>query len=68
MPMIKDPTYNVYAKGGNVENRKNTPKKEIDYINKYSEEEIRVLIDNFYQNWHNKLNEIINKFILIPSR
>ena len=27
MPMIKDPTYNVYAKGGNVENRKNTPKK-----------------------------------------
>ena len=25
MPMIKDPTYNVYAKGGNVENRKNTP-------------------------------------------
>ena len=28
MPMIKDPTYNVYAKGGNVENRKNTPKKD----------------------------------------
>ena len=26
--MIKDPTYNVYAKGGNVENRKNTPKKD----------------------------------------
>ena len=25
---IKDPTYNVYAKGGNVENRKNTPKKD----------------------------------------
>ena len=28
MPMIKDPTYNVYAKGGNVENRTNTPKKD----------------------------------------
>ena len=28
MPMIKDPTFNVYAKGGNVENRKNTPKKD----------------------------------------
>ena len=28
MPMIKDPTYNVYVKGGNVENRKNTPKKD----------------------------------------
>ena len=28
MPMIKDPTYNVYAKGGNVENWKNTPKKD----------------------------------------
>ena len=28
MPMIKDPTYKVYAKGGNVENRKNTPKKD----------------------------------------
>ena len=28
MPSIKDPTYNVYAKGGNVENRKNTPKKD----------------------------------------
>jgi hypothetical protein len=26
--MIKDPTYNVYAKGGNVENRTNTPKKD----------------------------------------
>ena len=28
MPMIKDPTFNVYAKVGNVENRKNTPKKD----------------------------------------
>ncbi len=28
MPMIKDPTYNVYAKGGNVENRINTPKRD----------------------------------------
>ena len=28
MPMIKDPTYNVYAKGGNVENRTNTPKRD----------------------------------------
>ena len=28
MPMIKDPTYNVYAKDGNVENRKNTHKKD----------------------------------------
>ena len=28
MPMIKDPTFNVYAKGGNVENRKKTPKKD----------------------------------------
>ena len=26
---IKDPTYNIYASGGNVENRKNTPKKMI---------------------------------------
>ena len=49
------------VKGGIGLIPKNTPKKEIDYINKYSEEEIRVLIDNFYQNWHNKLNEIINK-------
>ena len=26
--MIKDPMFNIYAKGGNVENRKNTPKKD----------------------------------------
>ena len=25
---IKDPTYNIYASGGNVENRKNTPKRD----------------------------------------
>ena len=25
---IKDPTYSIYASGGNVENRKNTPKKD----------------------------------------
>ena len=26
--IIKDPTYNIYASGGNVENRKNTPKRD----------------------------------------
>ena len=38
MPMIKDPTFNVYAKGGNVENRKNTPKK--DELIKLDEQQI----------------------------
>ena len=43
MPMIKDPTYNVYAKGGNVENRKNTPKK--DELIKLAKDEKDILFD-----------------------
>ena len=43
MPMIKDPTFNVYAKGGNVENRKNTPKK--DELMKLAKDEKDILFD-----------------------
>ena len=43
MPMIKDPTFNVYAKGGNVENRKNTPKK--DELIKLAKDEKDILFD-----------------------
>ena len=43
MPMIKDPTFNVYAKGGNVENRKNTPKK--DDLIKLAKDEKDILFD-----------------------
>ena len=43
MPMIKDPTFNVYAKGGNVENRKNTPKK--DDLIQLAKDEKDILFD-----------------------
>ena len=43
MPMIKDPTFNIYAKGGNVENRKNTPKK--DELMKLAKDEKDILFD-----------------------
>ena len=43
MPMIKDPTFNVYAKGGNVENRKYTPKK--DELIKLAKDEKDILFD-----------------------
>ena len=43
MPMIKDPMFNVYAKGGNVENRKNTPKK--DELIKLAKDEKDILFD-----------------------
>ena len=43
MPMIKDPTFNIYAKGGNVENRKNTPKK--DDLIKLAKDEKDILFD-----------------------
>ena len=41
--MIKDPTFNIYAKGGNVENRKNTPKK--DELMKLAKDEKDILFD-----------------------
>ena len=43
MPMIKDPTYNIYASGGNVENRKNTPKK--DDLIKLAKDEADLIFD-----------------------
>ena len=41
--MIKDPMFNIYAKGGNVENRKNTPKK--DDLIKLAKDEKDILFD-----------------------
>tara|TARA_A100001015_G_C14944810_1_gene694172 strand:- start:491 stop:940 length:450 start_codon:yes stop_codon:yes gene_type:complete len=40
---IKDPTYNIYASGGNVENRKNTPKK--DDLIKLAKDEADLIFD-----------------------
>ena len=40
---IKDPTFNIYAKGGNVENRKNTPKK--DDLIKLAKDEADLMFD-----------------------
>ena len=41
--MIKDPTFNIYAKGGNVENRKNSTKK--DELMKLAKDEKDILFD-----------------------
>jgi len=61
MPMIKDPMFNVYAKGGNVENRKNTPKK--DELIKLAKDEKDILfdvegeiLDNLKKNYNNEKN------------
>mgnify|MGYP005671481393 FL=1 len=40
---IKDPTYSIYASGGNVENRKNTPKK--DDLIKLAKDEADLIFD-----------------------
>ena len=59
MPMIKDPMFNVYAKAGNVENRKNTPKK--DELIKLAKDEKDILfdvegeiLDNLKKNYNNE--------------
>ena len=51
---IKDPTYNIYSKGGNVENRKNTPKKN-DLI-KLAKDEADLLFD-----FENEVTDILKQ-------
>ena len=51
---IKDPTFNIYAKGGNVENRKNTPTK--DDLIKLAKDEADLLFD-----FENEVTDILQQ-------